>query len=115
MRSTLPEPALLPGSLVACGLGDRIRPGVEAAGLAVGLDVLGVELRGVVAGCGERLVHHDRRQTTLVFPRLVTHMADGVAALVVEAVLRVRTAVPFEGHGSPHPARLVDKHPRLPV
>src|ERR1700751_3872841 len=115
MKSTLRGPAMLPWAMPRLALSDRIRPGIESAGLAVGLDVIGVELGGVVVGRGERLLHHHRRQTTLLVARLVAHVPDRMADFVVAHVLPVGADAAFKRDGSTHPARLVDENPRLPV
>src|ERR1700722_1910987 len=106
MKSALRPPALLPGR---ARLSVRRRPRKESAGLPVRLDVLGVELGGIVVGRGESLLHHHRRQTTLLVAGLMAHVPDGMTDLMVDHILPVRADVPFERHGSADPARLVDE------
>src|SRR6478736_323718 len=95
--------------------GDRIRPGVEPARLAVGLDGLRVEPGVVVVAGRERLLHHHRRERTVLGARLVLLVADGVPDLVIHHVLTVGPDVTLEWHRATHPPRLVDEHPGLVV
>ena len=95
--------------------GDRVRPRVGLAGLAVRLDPFRVEAGVVVVAGGERLLHHHRRQLPVLAARLVALVADGVADLVVDQVLAVGADIALERHRPAHPAGLVDEHPRLAV
>src|SRR5262245_33090010 len=98
-------------------LGLWVGPLVEAARLAVRLNgvlVAGllVQLRDVVVGRAEGLLHHDRRETAL-FGAADVALAERVADLVVDGVLAVRADVAAEGERAADPAGQVDHHALL--